>query len=178
MPFLGLFQWMDALPSSIALRQSLNAYPILLTTHLVSMAAFSGLIAFWDMRLVGIALPSVPVSRITDRIFPWMLVGFFVAVVSGLVLFYSQPMRYYDNFYFWVKNALLVLAGLNAAVFHYVTKDSLPAWEHDPVTPPIAKFAGIASLVMWAVIIITGRMIAYSALVPEWWVSFATPPVG
>ena len=30
----------------------------------------------------------------------------------------------------------------------------------------------VASLVMWSAIIITGRMIAYSALVPQWWLDF------
>ena len=78
MPWQSFFEWMDALPSSVALRESLNAYPILLTLHLVSMAGFAGLIAFFDMRLVGIALKSVPVSKITERIFPWMIIGFVV----------------------------------------------------------------------------------------------------
>jgi hypothetical protein len=32
-----------------------------------------------------------------------------------------------------------------------------------------ARVAGFLSLVVWASIIITGRMIAYSALVPQWW---------
>ena len=93
MPFQGLFEWMDALPSSIALRQSINAYPIMLTAHLVSLAAFAGLIAFWDMRLVGLTLKTVPVSRITEKIFPWMMLAFAVCVLTGLVLVYSQPMR-------------------------------------------------------------------------------------
>ena len=56
MPFKGIFEWADALESSIALRESLNGYPILLTAHVVSMCLFAGLIAFWDMRLVGFAL--------------------------------------------------------------------------------------------------------------------------
>ena len=65
------FEWVDALPSSISLRESLNAYPMLLTTHVVSMCLFAGLISFWDMRLVGLTLRKVPVSNIPTRIFPW-----------------------------------------------------------------------------------------------------------
>ena len=174
MPFQGLFEWMDALPSSIALRESLNAYPILLTLHVISMAAFAGLIALLDIRLVGIGYTDVPVSKITERVFPWMFVAFFVAMVSGLLLAYSKPITYFPNFYFWVKNALLVLGGLNALVFHLTTEKTVEKWENDLVTPPAARFAGVASLVMWALIIITGRMMAYSALVPQWWVDFNT----
>ena len=172
MPFAGLFEWMDALPSSIALRESLNAYPILLTLHVLSMAAFAGLIAIWDLRLVGLAYRSVPVSKISGRVFPWMLVGFFVSVVTGFLLAYSKPMTYFPNFYFWLKNGLMVLAGLNAAAFHLTTEKTVKQWENDLVPPPFARFVGVASLVMWATIIITGRMIAYSALVPQWWLDF------
>lgn len=171
MPFRSFYAWLDALPSSIALRESINAYPILLTTHLVFMAAFAGLIAFWDMRLVGVALKGVPVSKITQRIFPWIIAAFVGTAITGFLLFYSKPLTYYDNFYFWIKNFLLVLAGVNAAVFHLTTEQNVGEWENDPATPRGAKIAGIASLVMWAFIIITGRMIAYSGLVPEWWVA-------
>ena len=41
MSLRGLFEWFDALESSIALRESLNAYPILLTAHVVSMCLFA-----------------------------------------------------------------------------------------------------------------------------------------
>ena len=163
---------MDALPSSIALRESLNAYPILLTLHVLSMAVFAGLIASWDLRLVGIAYTSVPVSKITERVFPWMFVAFFVSIVTGFLLAYSKPITYFPNFYFWLKNGLMILAGLNAGVFHLTTEKTVKQWENDLVPPPSARFVGVASLVMWSAIIITGRMIAYSALVPQWWLDF------
>ena len=44
-------------------------------------------------------------------------------------------------------------------------------WEHNPVTPFPARMAGYASLALWAGIIVTGRMIAYSGLVPDWWIA-------
>lgn len=178
MPFRGVYAWLDALPSSIALRESINAYPILLTTHLVFMAAFAGLIAFWDMRLVGVGLREVPVWKITERIFPWLVAAFVVTIITGFLLFYSKPLTYYDNFYFWIKNLLLILAGLNALWFHQTTEKSVTQWGQGAVTPPAAKFAGVASLVMWALIIITGRMIAYSGLVPEWWVALNAVDAG
>lgn len=174
MPLQGLFEWMDALPSSIALRESLNAYPILLTTHVLSMSIFAGLIASWDLRLVGVAYKSVPVSKITERVFPWMFVAFFVAITTGLLLAYSKPMTYFPNFYFWVKNGLLILAAINAGIFHLTTEKTVSDWENNLIPPPSARFVGVASLVMWAFIIITGRMIAYSALVPQWWVELTS----
>ena len=35
-------------------------------------------------------------------------------------------------------------------------------WDLDPITPKRARVAGAASLVLWAAIIFSGRMIAYN----------------
>ena len=169
MSLLSLFEWLDALPSSIALRESLNAYPILLTAHVVSMCWFAGLIGFWDLRLVGMALKRVPVSNIPPRVFPLMIAGFVISSITGLLLFYSQPMRFYGNFYFWLKNLLMFVAGVNALVFHLTTYHSVAAWDSHVVTPFGARLAGALSLALWAGVVVTGRMIAYSGLMPAWW---------
>ena len=34
----------------------------------------------------------------------------------------------------------------------------------------MARMAGHASLVLWAGVLITGRMLPYSGLVPAWWI--------
>ena len=169
MPFRGIFEWLDTLESSIALRESLNAYPALLTAHVVSMCLFAGLIAFWDLRLVGFALKRVSVTEIPTRIFPWALTGFAISCGTGLVLLYSKPLTYFTNFYFWLKMAMLIVAGINMIVFHFTTYKTVEAWKKDEVLPRSAQFAGVVSLVLWIGIISTGRMMAYSGLVPDWW---------
>ena len=168
----SLFEWVDAMPSSIAMRESLNGYPIMLTLHVVSMGLVAGIVIYWDMRLAGIALKRVPVSKIQDGLLfsSWAVLGVLLSVGSGLFMVYSQPMRYYPNFYFWIKNVFLLLAAVNAIYFHQTVGKSLGSWEHNPVTPFKARMAGVASLALWAGIIATGRMIAYSGLVPQWWI--------
>ena len=167
----SLFEWVDAMPTSIAWRESLNGYPILLTVHVVSMGLVAGVIIFWDMRLAGMALKRVPVSKIQARMFPWMTLGLAVNVITGLAMVFSQPMRYYPNFYFWIKNIFMLLAAVNAVYFHLTINNTVEEWEHDPMTPFAARMAGYASLALWAGIIVTGRMIAYSGLVPAWWIA-------
>ncbi len=169
MPFRGIFAWADALESSVWLRESLNAYPILLTTHVVSMCLFAGLIAFWDLRLVGFALKRVSVTEIPTRIFPWALTGFAISMITGLVLLYSKPLTYYENMYFWLKMGMLALAGINMMVFHFTTYKTVEAWKNEAIIPRSAQLAGVFSLVLWAGIVTTGRMMAYGGLVPEWW---------
>ena len=169
MDFRSVFEWMDALPSSIALRESIYGYPILLTSHVVTMCLFAGLVVMMDLRLSGLGNLQTPITQIQKRLFPWQMFGLALSTASGLLLFYSQPMRYFPNFYFWVKNLLMFLAIVNALAFHLTTYRSVAAWDNDPVPPFTARLAGGLSLVLWAAIIMTGRMIAYSGLVPQWW---------
>ena len=166
----SLFEWVDAMPNSVAMRESLNGYPIALTLHVVSMCLVAGIIGYWDLRLAGVALKRVPVSTIQTRLFPWAFLGLAISIGSGLFMVYSQPMRYYPNFYFWMKNAFLLFAAANALCFHFTIYKTVEEWEHDPVTPFAARLAGVASLALWAGIIVTGRLIAYSGLVPDWWI--------
>ena len=44
MSLRSFFQWMQDQPSSTAIRESLYGYPALLTSHVMSMCLFAGLI--------------------------------------------------------------------------------------------------------------------------------------
>ena len=86
-----------------------------------------------------------------------------VAIVEvALLLFYAIPVRTFQNVFFRVKIVMLVLAGLNALVFHWTVYRSVAEWELDPVPPKRAVLAGCLSLVLWAGIVVAGRMIAYN----------------
>ena len=165
-----LFEFVDAFPSSVSLRESLNGYVYLLTAHVVSMGLVAGIIGYWDMRLAGIALKWVPVSKVKSGLFSWMYAGVAVNAATGLLLVYSQPMRYYPNFWFWLKMGMLVVVAVNAAYFHLSIEKTVDQWERDPVAPFKARLAGYVSLAFWVGIISTGRMTAYSGLVPQWWI--------
>jgi hypothetical protein len=91
-----------------------------------------------------------------------MVAGFTVMVVTGALLFYAIPVRSYQSIFFRIKVVALMLAGLNAFVFHSGIDRRVAEWDLAPVPPPAARRAGAASLVLWAVIVVAGRMIAYN----------------
>ena len=70
---------------------------------------------------------------------------------------------------FWTKNLLILLAGINIWYFHTKTYQTVEEWNTDPTPPFAARLAGIVSIVLWASIVMVGRMIAYPGLVPQWW---------
>jgi hypothetical protein len=57
---------------------------------------------------------------------------------------------------------MLVLAGVNAWIFHATVFRSVTQWELRSRPPLGARLAGAASLFLWALIITAGRMIAYN----------------
>ena len=156
---LGFVKWMADTPWSVALHESLYGYPIVESIHVWALCLFVGMAVVLDLRLTGLSFTSVPVSQIARRILPWTTFGFALMVISGILLFYAIPIRSYQNIFFRVKLLLLLLAGLNAWVFH---PRGIQTWDKDPVPPRSARFAGYASLVLWMTIIFCGRMIAYN----------------
>ena len=113
----SLFEWLEAMPTSTALRESLNGFPITLTAHVVFMCLFLGLIIVMDLRLAGFGFRQTPFSEVQRRLWPWQAFGFVVTSITGFLLFYSQPMRYYGKLLFWIKIVLMALAGVNALYF-------------------------------------------------------------
>lgn len=161
MSLLGFFDWLATTPGSVALHESLYAYRIVSTIHVVTLSLFVGTAAMLDLRLLGATMQSVPVSEVARRLRPWTAVGFLLMVVSGALLFYANPSPRYQNIFFRAKMAMLMLAGVNAWVCHRTVLHDVVRWDLDPIPPRRARMAGGLALVLWAAMIVSGRMIAY-----------------
>jgi hypothetical protein len=159
---LPFCEWLASTEGSIALHESLYMYPLVESAHVLTLCLFLGIAIMFDLRLLGLALRRVPMTELKRRLGPWMVAGFVVMVITGLMLFYAIPVRSYQSIFFRIKVVALILAGLNAFVFHSTIDKRVAEWDLAPVPPPAARRAGAASLVLWAVIVVAGRMIAYN----------------
>jgi hypothetical protein len=159
LPFL---EWLAGTRWSIALHESLYMYPLVESTHVLSLTLFVGLTAMMDLRLLGLTLRHVPISQVTARLLPWIRFGFAIMVVTGILLFYAIPVRNYQNIFFRVKMVMLVLAGINIWYFHTRTERTVSHWDTAARTPRAVRVAGLASLLLWSGIVVSGRMIAYN----------------
>lgn len=179
----SFLEWLGNTPWSIALVESYYMWPWVESTHVLSLALFVGTAIMMDLRLVGLAFQGVPASSFIDRLLPWTRIGFVMMVVTGLLLFYSSPLRYYHNLFFRIKCLMLMIAGLNIWLFHSRILTSIDTWD-DAWTPPrAARIAGIVSMVMWTGVVFSGRLIAYNWFdcdiqpQPTWVNSMAQCPV-
>ena len=100
--------WLQFDPSwSEALLGSLNFWGLLEGTHLISLMLFAGVMLVIDLRLMGVALKTIPNSMITRRLLPLVLGGFAIMVITGIALFFAKPLVYYHNIWFRLKLCFL-----------------------------------------------------------------------
>lgn len=126
-PLLALAGWLQDTSLRLDLSQSTWGVPIIGALHVLAIAWFGGSVLVDDVRL---------------RRFRW--IGFSILLVTGFLLFWSEPVRLYYSQFFRVKMALLVVIGLSAL---------LPA-RH-------ARLAMALTLALWAGVILASRGIAY-----------------
>jgi hypothetical protein len=161
-PLRGLFEYLSELPWSIGIRESLYFAPYLTVAHVLMMAIVAGLVLMMDLRLIGVANMGTPFSELQRRLFPWQMFGMTLAAITGLTLAFGDPMRFYVNIFFWLKMFVMVLAGINALAFHFITYHSVVKWDTADTTPFGARLSGALSIVMWAIVIVSGRLIPYN----------------
>jgi hypothetical protein len=157
-----LFEWVDGFPTSIALRESQYLHSWITVAHVVTMAAFAGLIIVMDLRLLGVGHLQLPFSEVQRRLFPWQMIAFGLSGATGLALVYAQPLRYIDSIFFWLKIGTVGLTFLNALAFEFATVFSVSRWDTASRPPFGARLAGAVSLLLWTAVIVEGRMIPYS----------------
>jgi hypothetical protein len=154
--------WLGALEDSRigeAVRESW--FPYVEGIHVLALALSVGMIVWVDLRLIGAAMRTRPVSDIFQGLQAWMVTGFGVMFVTGALLFAAHATKAYESRVFRAKIALLLLAGVNMLVFHLTIDRRRAEWNEMPVPPVAARAAGLLSLMLWLSVIAAGRMLAY-----------------
>jgi len=160
--FAKFCQWLYDSKTGTGIRESVWVFPIIEGTHLLGIALSVGLLCWFDLRLLGLALRDQPVSKVWQQVMPVAFVGFTLMFISGLLLFWAEAITAYHSVHFWIKIGLLVLAGANALRFETTAHRNMAEWDKAPVPPLNARLTGAISLILWTAIVITGRTMAYN----------------
>lgn len=128
------------------------AYPALETLHLVGVALLLGSLVLFEMRVWG-AQPSLAVRPLAGLALGAALAGFALAAVTGTVMLASQWAELQANRALWLKAALVIVAGANAAAFHL--RGGLDKLDL------VARVQTALSMGLWLLVVACGRFIAY-----------------
>ena len=154
-------QWLEQTSVGTSVRESLWLFPVIETVHIFGIILLVGATSILDLRLMGLAFRDEPVSKLAGRFLPWAWAGFLIQVVTGGLLFSSEATKMYGNAGFQYKMVMILVAGVNAYVFHALAYQSVGKWDNDPVAPVSARIAGLLSILLWFGIVAAGRWIAF-----------------
>jgi hypothetical protein len=154
--------WLESTRFATLIRTSTWMFPTIETIHVLFIVLVVGNIARFDLRLLSLAYRDRKVTEVYDEVVPWTWVCFGLAALAGFLLFSSHATTYYHNFPFRMKMLLLLMTGVNTAIFQQWTYSTVDRWDHEAAPPPAAKFAGGISLVFWIFIVAFGRWIGFT----------------
>jgi hypothetical protein len=138
---------------------SVFGFPTILFLHTLGLAMVAGVsiaIDFWVLRGPTLAAPLRFVGLART-----MWLGFGINALSGAALLLAYPAKALTNWVFYFKMAL-VLVGVYLAA--RINRELAPSSAAGPAlrNASEARRWAVASLVVWAAAIITGRLLAYT----------------
>ena len=158
MAMLPFFEWCEASGIGTAIRESVWAFAVIESIHLVALALIGGAVLLVDLRLLGLVLRGYPPGQIARDAQPWFNASLAVMLVTGVALFLSESVKCYYSTPFWWKMTSLLLA----VIFTYSVRRTVSFADEGRVTPARMRIVALVSLSLWLSVGAAGRWIGFS----------------
>ena len=147
---MEMVYWIEETAIALWVGESLWAYPLLLSLHVVGLAVIVGVVVMLDLRLLGLFKGLQVDSFLPLMKFAW--VGFLINAMSGLLLFSSQASYFVTNVPFLLKISLIFAGAVITGILQHRIRNAKGA---------SSRAIAVISLVAWIGAIVNGRLIAY-----------------
>ena len=154
---LSVFSWISDTPVAAWVNSSAYIWPTLECIHFASLCVFIGSLLIIDLRLIGFYRERC--ASMVHFLIRLSLMAFIVNFSTGLLFFAGNTPKYTNNLAFDIKLILIMVAGMNA-IFYKVRLSNLVDTEEVSWS---SISVGYLSLLLWAGVIICGRMITFYA---------------
>lgn len=142
--------------------------PAIQSIHIVGIAVVLGSVFMIDLRILGWAGMDQTLRQTSSRFSPWLTAGLCVQLATGLLMVIGEPVRELVTFSFWLKMFLVAVSTVIAAIFQISLRKHEPRWEGTLVHRRSIKWLAMLTFLIWACIIILGRLIAYDHVWGSW----------
>jgi hypothetical protein len=161
-PITELLKWLQGLPVAVFIHKTPWAFTTIEVIHVFAVSLVVGTIAIVDLRLLGIASTKYTFAELSRKVLPFTWAAFAIAVIAGSFLFMSKATEYFYSAVFWIKMALIAIAGTNMMIFEFITARGVDKWGSAPPLP--ARLAGGISISCWILVVCFGRLIAFTLM--------------
>lgn len=146
--------WLNGLMTNISWM-----FPLMETIHFLGLTIMFGALLVVDLRVVGL----VKFLNMNEamKYIPVAIGAFCLNLGSGIAFLCADPFAYFPNLGFQWKMGMIVIAGLNALWFWFGEHAELKQLADGQDAPFRAKVIALASIVIWIIVIVLGRMIPY-----------------
>lgn len=135
-------------------------YPALEIIHILGIVLLVGAAMLFDFRLLGFS-KNLPLADMARYLLPWSQRGLILVIPSGLLLFITNAEALGLDLTFWLKMILLIVAALNAFIFHkFVYKGHINPNNSHSLSLSF-KIPALISIFVWIAVITCGRLLAY-----------------
>ncbi len=158
--FLSIFKAIEETGLSIWIRESDSVFSFwfILSVHAIGMGLLVGASVLIGLRILGLA-PDLPLAPL-KRFYRFIWVGFWVQVVSGILLLIGYPTKSLTNPVFYVKLTLIGLAMASMQMlWNRVFADSSLS---EAAMMAKGRVFAVSSLIFWVGAITAGRLLAYT----------------
>jgi hypothetical protein len=141
-------------PATNPLNNNEWSFPLLEIIHIVGFALAIGTIVMVDLRLLRIGMRRQSSSKLARDLAPWTLAGLVAVLMSGPLIFSSDPNMYLHNSSFLFKMAALLVA----IFYHYTIHRKVALSDPSPV---VGILVGGLSIALWVSVVAGGLFIAF-----------------
>ena len=131
------------------------AYGATEVVHIAAMTLGIGLITLVDLRLLGVAIGGATARRLVRATTLPSVMGLVLAITTGMMIFSTDPVRYFSHPTMRFKIAVLVAA----LAFNFTVHNRVA----DRVDPAGAGYlVGGISLLLWVAVVFSGLFYAFT----------------
>ena len=152
-----LLNWLSNWGLVVFIRDNKYGMPAVLSTHLMGLTVLLATILMLDLRLAGVGMMDLSLSRLARQLKPWTIGGVTLMILSGSLIFLTRPGKYLSSHPFQIKMALLPLAIL----FHFGVLGRWIASEPSSRPRLVNVIMAGLSLTLWFSVGWAGRAIAF-----------------
>ena len=154
---LPWIEWVAASALGQVISKSSWAFAVIESVHLLALAVIGGAILMVDLRLLGFGLRAQPLDRVARDAWPWFVGSWVVMIVTGVLLFVSEPQKlYFSTPFFWKMIFLL-----SASLFAVTVRRTVTMAGDGRTHPVVMKLVGLVSLLLWFGVGSAGRWIGF-----------------
>jgi hypothetical protein len=154
---LPFFQWCEALWLGQFIVNSNWLFPVIEAVHLLALSVLGGAVLVVDLRLMGLGLRNRSAAELWRAARPWTIGAVTAMIITGVLLFMSEPIKLYYSDSFWVKITTLPIA----IAFAFTVRARVSA---DAVRNTARRqwMVGALSIALWVIVAAAGRWIGFS----------------